>query len=639
MTPLDLIYGGISRKDFIKSQPNDPDAGAFYDAVKKASNAGKSKVPDDRRYSDVAKNFTSGDSTTDFFANKAGVLGKTMGALSDATRAIASSGQKIFDSQLGKDDPNTSAMKVFDVIKNGGLNPLKLLGGSISLIFDEILNQLKSESQLLTEINSKVGISGELSKGLQDDMIEASIEASRYGVTLGEIGQLYTGMSEQSGKFALINKKFIDSAIPVSTVLGKSMSEMASTVSVFENVGIGASSTMKTLDASVTRTVGLGLNARKITSDMETNIGRLNQFGFTNGIRGLERMVQKANEFRMSMDEVFKIADTVMDPDKAISLSANLAVLGGAMGSFGDPLRMMYDATNNVEGLQDALIEAAGSLSTYNAEQGRFEITGVNLRRAKAMADELGISYTELTKGAIAAAERTSATAALMGRPFSIDDKEKEFLINMSRMEGGEMKITVPESLMSKFGNEQEIALDKLTAPQKDALVEYQKTFEKMDSKQLAMSQLTETQQMARGIDVIAAYYRVRGTQIIKGASKSLFNEDYKNLSASIKKYSDEVSADKSYTVEKDTYNDVNNLKTKVSEAVTKPMETIKVGYDYLKGKVTGSNETQPMTKQDFEEITMKVHNATKNEKNGTIVINNELQPVDPNDYRYVKIK
>ena len=629
-TPLDLINGGISRQDFINSQGNDPKAGDLYDAIKKSSNV---KITNDKRYSESIKNVTSGDSTSDFFSKKAGILGKTAGLLSDATRMVASGGQKIFESQLGKDDPNTTSMKIFDLLKDSGLNPLKFLGGAISKIFDEVLGQLKDESQLLTEVNSKVGISGELSKGLRDDMIEASIEASRYGVTLADIGGLYTGMSEKSGKFALINKKFIDSAIPVSTVLGKSMSEMASTVSVFENVGIGASSTMKTLDASVTRTVGLGLNARKITADMEANIGKLNEFGFTNGVRGLERMVQKANEFRMSMDEVFKIANSVMDPDKAISLSANLSVLGGAMGSFGDPLRMMYDATNNVEGLQDALIGAAGSLSTYNAEQGRFEITGVNLRRAKAMADELDISYTELTKGAIAAAERTSATSALMGRPFSIDDKEKEFLINMSRMEGGEMKITVPESLMSKFGNEQEIALDKLTAPQKDALVQYQKTFEKMDSKQLAMSQLTETQQMAKGIDVIAAYYRVRGTQMIKGVSKSLMSEEYKDLSDKIKTYSDKV--DKSYTVENESLNYTNNLKAKVSEAVSKPMETIKVGYEYLKEKVTGTNETPQLTEQSITTAMINYHNATKNEKNRPIVINNELDQHNPQDYRY----
>ena len=627
-TPLDLINGGISRKDFIKSQGDDPKAGELYDAIKKSSNV---KVPDDKRYSESVKDVTS-DSTTDFFSKKAGILGKTAGLLSDATKMVASGGQKIFDSQMGKEDPNSSSIKIFKLLEDSGLNPLKLMSGVVSGAFEEILAQLKSESQLLTEVNSKVGISGELSKGLRDDMVEASIEASRYGVTLSDIGELYTGMSEESGKFALINKKFIDSAIPVSVVLGKSMSEMASTVSAFENVGIGAGTTMKTLDASVSRTVGLGLNARKITTELQANIGKLNEYGFSNGVKGLERMVQKANEFRMSINEVYKIADAVMDPDKAISLSANLAVLGGAMGTFGDPIKMMYDATNNVEGLQDALIGAASSLSTYNAEQGRFEITGVNLRRAKAMAAELGIEYSELAKGAIAAAERTSATAALMGRPFDIDDKEKEFLINMSRMDGGEMKITVPESLMSKFGNVQEIALDKLTAPQKDALVQYQKTFEKMDAKELAMSQLTETQQMARGIDVVAAYYRVRGTQMVKGASKSLLSEGYKDLSDKIKTYSDKVSADKSYTVENDTYNQVNNLKSKVAEAVTKPMETIKVGYEYLKEKVTGTSQSTT-TEESIVNGVVRAVNATKYERNSTITLTTVMDENKPGEY------
>jgi len=197
--------------------------------------------------------------------------------------------------------------------------------------------------------------------------------------------------------------------------------------------------------------IALGLQAQKVTKELGSNIGKINEYGFQNGIQGLTKMVQKSIEFRMSMETAFKVADDVMDPDKAIDMAANLQAIGGAIGDFNDPLKLMYMATNNVEGLQDALIGVAGSLATYNEEQGRFEITGVNLRKAKAMAAELGISYSELANGAIAAAERSSAASELMASGLSLSDEQQEFLTNISTMKGGRMTIELQSDKMREY--------------------------------------------------------------------------------------------------------------------------------------------------------------------------------------------
>ena len=93
-------------------------------------------------------------------------------------------------------------------------------------------------------------------------------------------------------------------------------------------------------------------------------------------------------------------------PEGGLEVVSNLQVIGGAFGDLNDPIKLMYDATNNVEGLQTAIINASKSLVTYNQEQGRFQVTVANLRRVKAMADELGMSMKDLTDGAAAAVER-----------------------------------------------------------------------------------------------------------------------------------------------------------------------------------------------------------------------------------------
>jgi hypothetical protein len=467
-------------------------------------------------------------------------LGKVLGIGNDVIKNITSLAGETFESQMGKDGGDKSSInKILGIIQRQGLNPVGLSLETVNLLKEEALDQLKQESVLLSEINTKTGISGKLSQGLRDDMINAQVQASRYGITLSEIGEFYTELSNKSGKFSLINRKTIEEAAPVAASLGMSMSSLAETIAEFENVGIGAQETIKTVGEAATKAVSLGLNAKTIATQMNTSIKDLNSYGFQNGIKGLERMVQKSVEFKLSMSSVLKIADDVMDADKAINLAANLQVLGGAIGSFGDPLKMMYEATNNVEGLQDSLIGAASSLATYNQEQGRFEVTGVNLRRAKAMADALGMSMGDLTKTAVASQERLQASTALMSRGFQMDDKEKEFLVNLSRMQGGEMKIVVPESIAEKLGVPTEIALDKLDEKTKNALIANQKEFKEMNPKDMAMAQLTETQQMSRGIDVVASYFRVLATRELKNTAENKLGDEAKAMRIAVEKYSE----------------------------------------------------------------------------------------------------
>jgi hypothetical protein len=442
--------------------------------------------------------------------------------------------------------------------------------------FTEILDQLSQESALLSSVNRETGISGKLSEALRDDMKEASIEGARFGFKLKDIGDFYIKLTSESGKFSLINKSLTDDTIKVAGALGRTLPEMAISIGEFEKVGLGADKTIKTLGDSATKLTSLGLSARKVTDLLQSNLGKLNEYGFKNGVQGLETMAKKATEFRMEMQSTFTIADKVFNPEGAIDLVANLQVLGGAIGDFNDPLKLMYDATNNVEGLQDALIKASGSLATYNQQQGRFEVTGINLRKAKEMASALGITMGELNKISIAAAERTQATTALMATGLVMKDEDREFLTNLSRMDGGEMKITVPTSLMKELGlKEASLALKDLTPNQQKILLQNKVEFEKMNPKDMAMAQLTETQQMSRGIDVIASYYKVRGAEMARGIAKGTGGKEFEELRATIDNYSASLSSAQKSTIEKDAEKFGDKARNVISKVVH-PIDTIK---------------------------------------------------------------
>ena len=376
---------------------------------------------------------------------------------------------------------------------------------------DEVLKQLARESQFHTDINEKMGITGELSRAYRDSMLETEPAARRLGFDLQAITNMMTTLSDSSMRFNLISQDTMTKSFETARAFGMTLPQLADAMTKYEEVGVGAADSLIQINTAARSSLSLGLNSKRITEELSKNLGKLNEYGFANGVQGLNRMVQKSAEFRMNMQNVFTIADKVMSPEAAIELTANLQVLGGAIGDFNDPLKLMYMATNNVEGLQDSLIGAASGLATYNKEQGRFEVTGVNLRRAKEMANQLGITVGDLNKTAVVAQERLLANTELLSRGFKIESKDKEFITNMAQMKDGKMSIVIPPTLVGKLGseigNQSEIAIDKLTQDQINALEKYRKEIEEANPADLARAQFTATKNIELATDATAQYF------------------------------------------------------------------------------------------------------------------------------------
>ena len=429
--------------------------------------------------------------------------------------------------ESGKGKSYVSEMNPSNRVDTGGV-----LSGTG--IFDEIVKQLKLESDLHTEINERMGITGELSRAYRDTLIETLPAATQLGFDINNITEMVTSLSEKSGRFNLFSKDTLDRTFVTARAFGLSLSQMADAMGKFEEVGLGSADTLERIETAGRHSLSLGLNSRKLVGELKDNIGKLNEFGFANGVEGLNRMAQKAVEFRMNMSETFKVAEKVMNPESAIELTANMQMLGGAIGDLNDPLKLMYMATNNVEGLQDAIQGAASTLATYNKEQGRFEITGANLRRAKEMATQLGVSYTEFSKGAIAAQERILANDTLLAKGFNMKDKDREFLTNMSQMKDGKMTITIPQSLMSTLGKEiggqSEIALDNLSQAQVETLEKYRQQIEDLNPQDLAKAQFTKTKNIDLNMQSAAMSLRILAKNRTLGQNETGTYEETQKL-------------------------------------------------------------------------------------------------------------
>ena len=519
-------------------------------------------------YKKLDRKFPIGKSTTTPTTTSGTIFKGVLGALQgqEAGGSYGDSKSIISAEQLSKLAFNAegSLLKSDQILQN-------IAKYGIDLVNQEWANQ----ALLLTDINTKTGLTGKLSKDYREEITAAYPALARLGIEYSELANAAVSLVQQSGKFNLINQETFESMGLAAKAYVGSLAEVVEMIPGFERVGIGATGVVKSVSEAGARSLNLGLSSQKITKELGQNIGLLNSYGFQNGVQGLERMVQKATEFRISIAEVSKLADNVFTPEKAIDLAANLQVLGGAIGDFNDPLKLMYMATNNVEGLQDALIGAAGSLATYNQEQGRFEVTGLNLRKAREMAQALGVDYKELTNAAVAAQERLTAGESLSG--LSIKAEDKEFLTNIAQMKDGKMTVALQSKELQDYFGKTSVALEDLSSSQADKLLDYKKEFEKLPPEEIVRKQATDVENIRRDLTYLVASGRLEGVKLFKAVADSTgmsldktskwFQTMTGESEAAVKKYVGQLTAEQ----KKD--NDLKAQKVKVN--APKPAETI----------------------------------------------------------------
>lgn len=389
-------------------------------------------------------------------------------------------------------------------------NPLKVVENILGGLAGQAELFFTQQSELLGVINKDAGITGEFAKDIREELTEANPALLRIGIGFDDLAKSSANLVSSTGRFLTLNRDSWLEAGKAATAYVGTLSELVSMMPAFEKVGIGAGNVAENIDAVGKRSLTLGLQSKKTIADLNSNLGKLNEYGFKNGIAGLSEMARKSTEFRISMEQTFRIAEKVMNPEEAIDMAANLQSIGGAIGDLGDPLKMMYMATNNVEGLQDALIGVAGSLATYNKEQGRFEITGINLRKARELAKGLGVDYGELANGAIAAAERSSSATALMARGLDMDEDTKRFITNIATMKDGKMSIALnSDKLKEAFGTNQ-IDLENLSQSNVEQLKKYQDDFKKLTSDEIIQKQATSVENIMRDVNFLAATARLK---------------------------------------------------------------------------------------------------------------------------------
>jgi hypothetical protein len=358
-----------------------------------------------------------------------------------------------------------------------GLDSLKKVGDSIvkniDLSLDSILDTMIKVDDAARDLSKQFGLGNESIQAMKVGLTNAVVEVTKLGGSFENIVTMQTEIAGTLGRNVILSSDLYGKLYAASEVTGKSGKEI---VSNFRDVGASSFQAVEGMQKVVDVARSQGVNARQVSDQVLSNMGEMNKFTFQGGVEGLAKMASQAVGLRVNMESTLKVAEDLLQPEKAIEMAASLQRLGVAQTDLLDPLRLMDLAQNDPAELQNQIVKMTQQFVQLN-EKGQFEIMPGARRQLMEISKEMGISYNELTKMAIGSSDLDKKMREIdFGSRLNLSEDQKTMIANMAEMgEGGTYKIQTEkgEKSITELDKEDLIYLAEASKPK--SLEEIQK--------------------------------------------------------------------------------------------------------------------------------------------------------------------
>ena len=202
------------------------------------------------------------------------------------------------------------------------------------------------------------------------------------------------------------------------------------------------------------------------------NTSKLNRFNFDGGVQGLTKMAARASQLRFDMSEAFNLAEDAMNPERAVELASSFQRLGVSVGTLADPFALMNASINDPGALQESLVNATKQFTYFDEKTKSFKINPQGMLTLRQMAKETGMSYENLSKSGLAAAELDKRLSQISPSLNFKDESDKQFLTNLSEMDASGNYVV---KIRDDQGRDSTKKLSEVTQTEFDRLIKAQK--------------------------------------------------------------------------------------------------------------------------------------------------------------------
>lgn len=281
-----------------------------------------------------------------------------------------------------------------------------------------------------------------LRKSTIDNMVKSHIGIN-YNVSTDELLKLQENYTKAVGRNVRLSNADQENMAAMKAIIGEG--KTTEFASQFENFGLSMSSTAEHMGKMFADASKAGISFEKYSDNVKQNISIAQNYTFKDGLKGLESMAKKATAIKMDMQMVANLAQKVSTVEGAIDVGAKLQVLGGPFAQAADPLGMLNEGLNDIEGLQDRVTRMIGQLGSFDKSTGEVKVSAFNKRRVAAAAEAMGMDYGKLMESVNANARRGEVEKQLSASASAskLDDNMKELIKNNAEFKNGKAGVSI----------------------------------------------------------------------------------------------------------------------------------------------------------------------------------------------------
>lgn len=379
--------------------------------------------------------------------NRLQTLSNQMKVLTDTSNAVC---KGIRDIHNGADNlKNVTGLRGFARDAENTVRPLndivkglKDMYGVLRDFNEPWAQASKAASQYAKSVGlAKKGMDA-LRKSTIDNMVKSHIGIN-YNVSTDELLKLQENYTKAVGRNVRLSNADQENMAAMRAIIGEGKTTEFATQ--FENFGLSMSSTAEHMGKMFADASKAGISFEKYSDNVKQNISIAQNYTFKDGLKGLESMAKKATAIKMDMQMVANLAQKVSTVEGAIDVGAKLQVLGGPFAQASDPLGMLNEGLNDIEGLQDRVTRMIGQLGSFDKSTGEVKVSAFNKRRVAAAAEAMGMDYGKLMESVNANARRGEVEKQLSASASAskLDDNMKELIKNNAEFKNGKAGVSI----------------------------------------------------------------------------------------------------------------------------------------------------------------------------------------------------
>lgn len=287
----------------------------------------------------------------------------------------------------------------------------------VSRIYDRISRTAKAvlksteywqkQDSAVSKLAATFALNNEQVSKYRENLLRISKDTERlYGVSAEALTKIQQGYAESTGRAIKLSESQFKDAAALQKVMGEG--ESTQYLADAERLGLATEDASDKIAQIMNLSAKQGVTASKASKTFAQNLKLAENYTFKDGVDGLAKMTVYSQQMRVNMENIAQLADKISTPEGAIDAAAKLQVLGGQFAQLANPLSMMYEGLNDLEGLTERVVKMSAGKGVFNTKTGQVDIGSMDKTFLKRAGEALGISGNEMIQMAQAQVKRNA---------------------------------------------------------------------------------------------------------------------------------------------------------------------------------------------------------------------------------------